>query len=81
MEHSACVITISLFLVLGLFNGVRGLHYAARCDEMHRKLYDENGRCQECGHPKDIDGISVPKSQLTGWDRHHPNCPIGRLGL
>lgn len=59
-------------LVVGmLFGSIIGIDYE------RRKLYDKDGRCKECGHPK----VEVPDhADGYRWEQHHPNCPIGRLG-
>lgn len=41
------------------------------------KLYGPNGQCRECLHPKQW---MADHAEGWRWDRHHPNCPIGRLG-
>jgi hypothetical protein len=43
-------------------------------------IYDEAGKCRECRHPRS-QRPNDPHGDSYEEIRHHPNCPIGRLGL
>lgn len=78
--HMTCVVITCVILVLGLVCAISGIHYANKCDETHKKIYDEHGNCQECGYPSRWTR-DMPRTFSDGAPRHHANCPLGRLGL
>lgn len=63
---------VAVFFVGALLGVLVGIEHE------RKKFYDKDGRCRECRHPK----VSVPDhADGYRWDRHHPNCPIGRLDV
>lgn len=62
------IIVMMTFIIIALREELRTLR---------GKLYTESGDCRECGYPRRM-GVHHLQGNSP---HHHPNCPIGRLGL
>ncbi len=77
-------IILGLLGVMLVCSGFFGYRASYQRDEMRRKIYNLENNCRECGYPERLyqrNDAELRKSLARQWDKHHPNCPIGRLGL